>query len=253
MNQIAIQIIAFAILAGLVWVMTKLLRCKPVKSGIENPRKSSLRALIAVTCSLVALILFEIFRRLPQAGILGPEAQFGKFGYLIPHFIAFILFLLPAGIAVLKSHEPLRSIGISRTNLWQSALIGFVFVILMFYMQNVDILETLKGFEQRQGIRLIYFAFIGFEEEIVFRGYLQTRLVSWLGKWRGWGLASVIMAVSHFPLRMVIDDKALNAAFIDSLAFIPASLFFGFLMLRTGNVLAPAIIHTFTNWISELE
>ncbi|MCD4700312.1 MAG: CPBP family intramembrane metalloprotease [Candidatus Aegiribacteria sp.] len=233
--------------------MTKLLRCKPINPGIANPEKSSLRALVAVTGTIVILCLFELVRRSPQAGILGPGAQFEQFGDLIPAFIAFILFLLPAGIFVTRAHEPLNSVGISRTNLWQSVVISFVFVVLMFYIQNGELLEKLQGLEQRHGIRLIYFAFIGFEEEILFRGYLQTRLVAWLGKWQGWAMASVIMALGHFPLRMVIEDKALGDAFIDSLGLIPVSLFFGFLMLRTKNVLAPAIIHTFTNWISELD
>ena len=60
-------------------------------------------------------------------------------------------------------------------------------------------------------------------------------------------LASTIMAVAHFPLRMIIEGKTLSDAFFDSLVLIPVSLFFGYLMLRTKNVLAPAIIHTFTN------
>ena len=54
-------------------------------------------------------------------------------------------------------------------------------------------------------------------------------------------------------VRMVIDGTTLGTAITNSLTLIPASLFFGFLMLRTGNVIAPAIMHTFTNWISELQ
>ena len=203
MNQIAGQIIVLSLLAGLVWLLTKYLKCKPTNPGIVNPKNSALKALIAVACSLIALALFEFFRRTPHAGLLAPGARSGQIGYLIPALISFLLFLLPAGIAAIQSNEPLRSFGISRTNLWQSALIGSVFVILMFYLQNVDPFETIREFEQQQGIRLIYFAFIGFEEEILFRGYMQTRFVAWLGKWQGWGLASIIMALSHFPLRMV--------------------------------------------------
>jgi membrane protease YdiL (CAAX protease family) len=251
MNQLTGQIIAFSIFAGAVWGMTKLFRCKPIIPGITNPRKSSLRALVAVACTIAILCLFEILRRLPQVDILKPTGQFGTIGDLLPSFVAFILFLLPASIFIIRAHEPLNSIGISKTNLWQSVVIGFVFVVFMFYIQHGDVAK-LQELEHRHGTRLIYFAFIGFEEEILFRGYLQTRLVVWLGKWKGWGLASVIMAIGHFPLRMVIDDKAFGTAFIDSLGLIPVSLFFGFLMLRTKNVLAPGILHWFTNWVSEL-
>jgi membrane protease YdiL (CAAX protease family) len=199
MDQIFSQIILFTLSAGLVWLLTKYLKCKPSNPGIVNPRNSSLKALFAVACSLIALVLFEYFRRTPHAGLLAPGAMSEPIGYLMPSLISFVIFLLPAGIAANQSNEPLRSFGISRTNLWQSALIGSAFVILMFYMQNIDPFETIREFEQQQGIRLIYFAFIGFEEEILFRGYLQTRLIAWLGKWQGWGLASIIMALGHFP------------------------------------------------------
>lgn len=252
MDQLLSQGIAFIILAGIIWGLTKLLRCRPIDTGITDPGKSSTRAFIAVACTIVLLVLFEFLRRLPQAGILGYGGDFLLLGDLVQSVIVFLLFLLPAWIFTVRAKEPLRSMGISRINLWQSLVIAFILVAIMMFIQHGDVIAVLKGLEQRNGIRLIYFAFIGFEEEILFRGYLQTRLVAWLGRWRGWGLASVIMAVGHFPLRMLIDDKALGTAFVDSLSLIPASLFFGFLMLRTGNVMAPAILHWFTNWVSEL-
>ena len=44
------------------------------------------------------------------------------------------------------------------------------------------------------GMALIFYAFVGFGEEFLFRGYLQTRLVAWSGVARGWILAAVVMA-----------------------------------------------------------
>ena len=252
MNQLIIQIIAFSIIGGVVWGVSRLLRCKPLDPGITKPRRSALQALVAVTCSMLFLCLFILIERSLQGGSLGSETRFEHLGDLISPAFYLIIFLLPAGVFIFRAGEPLKSVGITRTNLWQSAVIGMGLALLMFYFQSGGLLAKLRSLELRHGISLVYFAFVGFEEEILFRGYLQTRLITWLGKWQGWLLASVIMAVGHIPLRMVIEGKDLGNAFIDSCGLIPASIFFGFIMLRTKNVLAPAIAHTFTNWVSDM-
>ncbi|MDX9851718.1 MAG: hypothetical protein RBT01_14510 [Anaerolineaceae bacterium] len=41
-------------------------------------------------------------------------------------------------------------------------------------------------------------------------------------------------------------------ALLSSAALIPISLFVGFVMLRTGNIVAPGLAHTFANWIDTL-
>lgn len=250
MNNFVSQIIMFSIVGGVVWGMSRLLRCKSLDPGIARPKRSSLEALVAVTCSV--LILSLLSKQLFARGPLESGPSFENPGILIPSIVAFLLFLLPAGIFLIKAHEPLKSVGITKTNLWQSAVIGTGLALLTFYLQHNGLLAVLNVLKPRHGISFIYFAFIGFEEEILFRGYLQTRLIAWLGKWQGWLLASVIMALGHFPLRMVIENKDLVSAFIDSCGLFPASIFFGFIMMKTNNVLVPGILHTFTNWISEL-
>jgi len=251
MTNFVSQIIMFSIIGSVVWGMSRLLHCRPFDPGIVKPKTSSLEALVAVTCSIFILSLLN--KQLFAGGPLESGPSFENIGILIPSIIAFSIFLLPAGIFLIKAHEPLKSVGITKTNLWQSVLIGTGLALLTFYLQYDGLLAVLKVIKPRHGISFIYFALIGFEEELLFRGYLQTRLIAWLGKWQGWLLASVIMAIAHFPIRMVIENKDLGTAFINSCSLIPASIFFGFIMLRTKNVLAPAILHTFTGWVSTLD
>jgi membrane protease YdiL (CAAX protease family) len=95
---------------------------------------------------------------------------------------------------------------------------------------------------------LIILTVASFVEEVFFRGYLQSRLVAWLGHYQGWILASVIMALVHLPPQ-VLSGVSFPSALASSLGVIPASLLMGFVMLRTGNAIAPSIYHTFANWV----
>jgi len=252
MNNFVIQIIAFSVIGGVVWGLSRLLRCKPLDPGIAKPKRSSLHATIAVTFSMLLFAIVTMGMRSLQAEAPGLEMGYTNLGDLVKQFLPLILMLLSVGIFIIRDGESLRSIGITSTNLWQSAVIGSVLVLITFYLQHGDFLAVLESLKPRHGYSFVYFAFVGFGEEILFRGYLQTRLIAWLGKWQGWLLASAVMAVVHFPQRILIGGMDPGDAFLNACGLIPVSLLFGFIMLKTRNVLAPGLLHTFTNWISEL-
>jgi len=98
---------------------------------------------------------------------------------------------------------------------------------------------------------LVQFAIVGIAEEFAFRGYLQARLVTWIGRWAGWVAASLLMAFAHIVLHLTAGvpvPEALAAC----ASLVPISLVLGFVMLRTGNVAGPALLHTFVNWAETL-
>ncbi len=109
-----------------------------------------------------------------------------------------------------------------------------------------------RGLTANQLWALPYFAVVGFGEEFLFRGYLQTRLVAWLGQWSGWLLASIVMAMMHIGQRVASMGLTSPEAVISSALLVPISLFMGYVMLRTGNIVAPGICHTFANWVGVL-
>lgn len=252
MKQFVIQIIVFAIIGGVVWGLSRLLRCKPLDPGIAKPKRSSLQALAAITFSMLLFAIVTMGMRSLQAEAPGLEAGYTNLGDLVQRFVPLILMILPMGIFIIRAGESLKSIGITSTNLWQSAVIGSVLALMTFYLQYGGFLAVLESLKPRHGYSFVYFAFVGFGEEILFRGYLQTRLIAWLGKWQGWLLASAVMAVAHFPQRILIGGMDPGDAFLNACGLIPASLLFGFIMLKTRNVLAPGLLHTIANWINEL-
>lgn len=110
--------------------------------------------------------------------------------------------------------------------------------------RNVFTSSALYGF--------IYFLAVGFGEELLFRGYLQTGCVSWLGAVKGLVLASLIMAFMHLPHRLFAVGMDPVQAIASAASLIPFSLAAGFLMLRTKNTLGPAVMHTILDWISNI-
>ncbi|MCD4776355.1 MAG: hypothetical protein K8S15_09940, partial [Candidatus Aegiribacteria sp.] len=156
MNNFVIQIIAFSVIGGVVWGLSRLLRCKPLDPGIAKPKRSSLHATIAVTFSMLLFAIVTMGMRSLQAEAPGLEMGYTNLGDLVKQFLPLILMLLSVGIFIIRDGESLRSIGITSTNLWQSAVIGSVLVLITFYLQHGDFLAVLESLKPRHGYSFVY-------------------------------------------------------------------------------------------------
>ncbi len=69
-----------------------------------------------------------------------------------------------------------------------------------------------------------------------------------IGKYKGWVLTSVVMAIVHIAPRMI--EKNLNPAdaVLDTILIIPPSLLMGYMFLRTRSIVASGVFHTLVNW-----
>ena len=84
---------------------------------------------------------------------------------------------------------------------------------------------------------------VGFSEEILFRGYLQTRLVAY-GQLKGIIFTAVLFAVWHFGLDYYYATAGnVLATLVWTLIRIPFSLVFGYFMVKTQNIIPPALFH----------
>ena len=171
---------------------------------------------------------------------------------LIPQLVVLLVYGAPATIFLVKSSESLQSVGITTKNLWQAVVIGLGLAWVTFYLQPGGFFAKIVKLDSGHGISFIFYAFVGFGEEFLFRGYLQTRLVSWIGRWKGLILASVIMAFLHLPDRILIEGMSFGQGANSCLGLIPLSLLMGIVMIRLGNIVAPGLFHTFANWARTL-
>jgi membrane protease YdiL (CAAX protease family) len=219
---------------------------------ISNPKKSSLRALLAVGISMLCIYLLILRQRILHGPTPNAEPKLDSIRAAIPQLVLNLIYVLPAGFFMFKSKEGFRTVGVTRNNLWQSLLIGAGLALLTFYFQAGGLLAKLGHVGTRQAIALVFYGLVGFGEEFLFRGYLQTRLIAWLGKWLGWGAASVVMALVHFPHRWLIEGLGIGSALAESLGLVAPSLLMGFVMLRTQNIIAPGLFHMFADWVNTL-
>jgi membrane protease YdiL (CAAX protease family) len=91
----------------------------------------------------------------------------------------------------------------------------------------------------------VWFLLMSPFQELFFRGYMQSQLVETLGAWQGLLLASLAYTVWH--VMPVFGDRATTSLPVTTLAGAGATLFaglvFGFVFLRTKNIVAPWLAH----------
>jgi membrane protease YdiL (CAAX protease family) len=173
-----------------------------------------------------------------------------KIANFYAQLLTVLIFVAPAAYNMRREREPASSVGIGRHNLWQGCVIGLVAGALLGALfcccRQSDVANKILN----PSIGAWHFAHcsvVGFREEFFFRGYLQTRLIAWLGMWRGWILASVIMALAHIPSFCLTNG--ICGGILTTLVIIPVSLFLGFVMIRTQNLVAPLMAHAIADWV----
>src|SRR5665648_1062957 len=88
---------------------------------------------------------------------------------------------------------------------------------------------------------------LAFAEEVLYRGYLQTRLTEWLGNQIGMILTASMFSFSHL-IPIILSGSGISRAIVSSIALLPLALFFGYLFSKCKNVVAPTVFHTFYNF-----
>lgn len=243
--------LTFLGLGVFVYFFTAKIHFRYTKQQFPDARQTSIYALIALFVGWVAVSgLFWLFAIL---GDTGGEPQEFRFGNVISQIIVSGLFFGPSLIMMKRRKETWSSSGITKRNLPQSLLLGIILSFLYFlfnFITKVDRGNMFFSFMPSHFWALATFLVVGISEEFGFRGYLQTRLVAWLGKGSGWIMASIIMALAHIVQRITIMGMSGTSAIIDSLTLIPISLLLGYIMLRTENIMAGALFHTFIDWSS---
>ncbi len=264
MTGILSGILYFFVSLGFVHAVTAIVPF--VRRGVwfDDARRSTLCALLSLAVGpalILALFLTlggaQRMRR-PPASPAPPARQQNSaprdsFNSVLSQAIIAVIVFGPAVLMMRRRKESWASAGVSRTNLRKSivlgALIGLVTTSAVVASRGWGVLATLGVGHFWAFLR---YGVVGFGEEFAFRGYLQTRMIAWLGRASGWVLASVIMALAHVGQRMAAMGMSPVAALASSVALVPISLLLGYLMIRTENIAAPGLVHTFADWVNTL-
>ncbi len=205
----------------------------------QFPRREGLIAL-----SLFVLIFFLNLILITQ-GFIAPVGRLGgNFGTLWPRLLVAFLSLLAVGATLALRRQPLLSTGWSRRLLGPSFRLGLALVFLTVFLRG-QFMTIFRGIPTTQWYALIAWLLIALIEETIFRGYIQLRLTSWLGGTVGWLGTAFLFVVWQLPF-LLVDPVALPANL--ALAALRA-LLLGWIMRRTGHVLAPAMWRAVSEWL----
>lgn len=152
--------------------------------------------------------------------------------------------------------EAFASVGFSTINLRKNLLIGLGLGLVAALVNAVP--AFLEGGQFVGASRLpfsafYYFIVIALSEEILFRGYIQTRLYGLLKKdLAAINLCALMFSLLHIPFQMQRLGLRLDAFFIQKyplliITFI-AHLFLNLLYRRTNSLVVPVLVHGFLDF-----
>ncbi len=244
--------IPLALIAG---VLIAVLKPKKHPIRFERPRvEASVAILVVGVVSVLVVVLFYMFRGQGSPAEEGPHV-WGP-GDVVNQLIPYVLVGWPILVALLVRRQGPSSVGLRGDNLGKAVLVGVVpgllvlgLLLIQPFFADAVVVPVVPILSASSLYALQAMLVIAFGEEVIFRGYLQTRLIAALGPWLGWGIASVWMALTHFPPYLWAQGRSAPDALLGSLAAILCSSIAGWLMHRCQNLAAPVGFHLFVNWL----
>lgn len=143
-----------------------------------------------------------------------------------------------------KQH--ISTIGIRKKGTKSSILIGSILLLSV----SVYFIKNNGSIEQLIYKTLFYIIFVGFYEELIFRGFLWPKLVVGLGKVLGTIISGIFFGAMHIPMDIVYNNKTFydtvvlgNTSSIDIGGGVIVALIFIYIYTRNNNILLPSFVH----------
>jgi membrane protease YdiL (CAAX protease family) len=193
--------------------------------------------------ALVAVLVF-LLEEFIGAWVMGwemknPSSSFSPLGQAS---VVFTHWIMPLLAIYLLERRDYRSLGlvIPPKHHWRYAVYAMAAFVLPAAFVGVD-RELLVEFADQA-------IYIGLAEEVFFRGYMQTRLSEWLGRWKGLLASAVLFSLAHFVSRVAQQGFAYPQRLVQvSLETLIGGLIFGLIYMRSGSVIPVSILHMSTN------
>lgn len=217
----------------------------------SNIKYSAIISLIIVSITIIMSPLIMIIIKKIVVTQLKISSNSGM-GVIIYIIIA-ILTIAPTVIVSKLLNESLDSLGLTKKNIFKSIFIGFISYII-YFMCIVTVTHKLKYITSIGSLlsiwNLLNAMFTALGEEILFRGYIQNRLMKWLGDKKGLIITTLIFVCSHTAQRMIMNNMNITGVIISLVWIFPIGLFCGYLFLKCKNVAAPTIFHALYNFFA---
>lgn len=230
------------------WFLGSIPRFKPVITGFKYARRDGIMGL---TLALTA-VLFAFTLASPQLQSLAPRffPLQGSSAELVRPLFTALVTLLPVLAATFLRGQPLRGTGWGRSGSRAGMQAGLAVALLTILLRN-RALDLINGLKSEEITYLLLALGIALAEETIFRGYIQLRLSWWMGETRGWIITSLAYAAFRLPLLLLATGSAdITAIAIPLVIALGQGLVAGFLMRKSGHILAPALYRAVSIWMN---
>jgi membrane protease YdiL (CAAX protease family) len=211
-------------------------RFKRIKLVFLFPRREGIVSLTIFGFAMLTALLLPALPSFSLPG-LSPE-QSARL------FLA-VASLVPVGVALFRRKQPVRSAGLSSDKASPSLQLGLALAFLTIFLRG-KFMTILGGLNSAEISLLVYYLVVVLLEETTFRGFIQQRLAAWLGPTPGWLVSALLFVLWQLPrlLASPADQLWLNLGLA-----VAQSLVAGFIMQRSGHVLAPALYRAVSEWL----
>lgn len=174
--------------------------------------------------------------------------------YPMPQLVMTIFVVL---YVLLVEKRDLKSLGISAQNIKESTIAGLVVGAAEFLYIGIGIIMLYCDLGLPEAFaylfnnfnpaprRILHYLYVGFSEEIIFRGFLQRRFLESMKPTHAILSIALLFALIHignYPL-------SLWGILTCLLNLLGGSLIMGYLMYRTDNILSVGLLHTVEHFV----
>lgn len=156
-------------------------------------------------------------------------------------------------------NQSLSTIGINKKNFWKSLIIGLIISIIIAILSGVTAILNISVIQENIKLILMeiiyYFVFIAFTEEILFRGYIGSRLFIYR-RWLTNVIVGFMFAFAHFPFQAVIQQINFMNYIMDNWFWVFSTIILHTLLQlfysKYNNFIGPTLIHfslDFFGWL----
>jgi membrane protease YdiL (CAAX protease family) len=162
-----------------------------------------------------------------------------------------LLLILLCVLLVLIRKQKLSSIGITAKNLGRASLVGLIFGVLFSLIMNVIPSLVTGGkiitFSAALYHVFYYFIVIALSEEVVFRGYIQTRIYGLIkSDLPAILVTALLFYLMHLPFQIPVNGMQINI--INMAIIVILHVIMNALYRKYNSLAAPTIFHGCLDW-----
>jgi membrane protease YdiL (CAAX protease family) len=235
----------------LIYLLSRVLKVQSKPIAIADSRKEVILASLVMVAAFFLVFSWRTWMHMSQLDLR--SAHYVDLIDISTMLILYIPALLVVVLVIKRSGQSFESIGITGKNKGRMFALGFAISAIFVTISGLlapSLGGAFTGFSPSLAYGFVLFTIVGFSEETVWRGYVQTRLTAYSGKLRGLVIASVLFAILwHFPVAYYVET---SGVILEALAYammrVVPGLLFGYLMLKGQNIIPSSIFHLFWNW-----